>query len=85
YDHTMPWTLKRTVTMVMHRDELDKEIAWDPAKFVPDLDAFARAWTAAPQAWAFIRVNEVDALSRELGIPLQVMARGPVYAIVKKP
>ena len=85
YDHTMPWTLKRTVTMVMHRDELDKEIAWDPAKFVPDLDAFASAWTAAPQAWAFVRVNEVDALSRELGIPLQIMARGPVYAIVKKP
>jgi 4-amino-4-deoxy-L-arabinose transferase-like glycosyltransferase len=85
YDHTLPWTLKRTVTMVVHRDELDKEIAWEPAKFVPDLAAFARAWNAAPQAWAFVRVNEVEKLSAQLGIPFQVMARGPTYAIVKKP
>jgi 4-amino-4-deoxy-L-arabinose transferase-like glycosyltransferase len=85
YDHTFPWTLKRTVTMVMHRDELDKEIAWEPQKFVPDLAAFARAWNAAPQAWAFVRVNEVDKLSGELNIPFQVMAKGALYAIVKKP
>ena len=85
YDHTMPWTLKRTVTMVGYRDELEKEVSWDRAKFVPDLAAFARAWKAAPEAWAFVRVNEVAKLSAELGLPFQVMARGPVYAIVKKP
>ena len=85
YDHTFPWTLKRTVTMVMHRDELNKEIDWDPDRFVPDLASFARAWNAAPQAWAFVRVNEVETLSAELHVPFQVMARGPVYAIVKKP
>jgi 4-amino-4-deoxy-L-arabinose transferase-like glycosyltransferase len=85
YDHTFPWTLKRTVTMVMHRDELDKEIGWEPAKFVPDLAAFAQAWRAAPRAWAFIRVGEVEKLSRELGLRFEVMAQGPLYAIVKKP
>lgn len=85
YDHTLPWTLKRTVTMVQHRDELDKEIAWDPARFVPDLASFARAWRAAPRAWAFMRVNEVEPLERRLGIRLEVMAEGPQYAIVKKP
>jgi 4-amino-4-deoxy-L-arabinose transferase-like glycosyltransferase len=85
YDHTIPWALKRTVTMVVHRDELDKEIAWEPAQFVPDLGAFASAWNAAPQAWAFVRVSEVEKLSRELHVPFHVMARGPVYAIVRKP
>ncbi len=85
YDHTLPWTLKRTVTMVMHRDELDKEIGWDPAKFVPDLPSFARAWNAAPQAWAFVRPEKLDELRSGLGLSLQEMARGPVYAIVKKP
>lgn len=85
YDHTLPWTLKRTVTMVIHRDELEKEIAWEPAKFVPDLASFARAWQAAPQAWAFVRVNEVEKLSAELKIPFRVIARGAQYAIVKKP
>lgn len=85
YDHTIPWTLKRTVTMVMHRDELDKEIAWEPAKFVPDLASFARAWNAAPQAWAFVRPEKLGELRTSLGVPMQEMARGPVYAIVKKP
>lgn len=84
YDHTVPWTLKRTVTMVMHRDELDKEIAWEPAKFLPDLASFARAWNAAPQAWAFVRPQKLDEL-RGLGLAMQEMARGPVYAIVRKP
>jgi 4-amino-4-deoxy-L-arabinose transferase-like glycosyltransferase len=85
YDHTFPWTLKRTVAMVMHRDELDKEISWDPSRFIPDLPSFARAWNAAPQAWAFVRVNEVQKLSAELNIAFQVVAQGPVYALVKKP
>jgi 4-amino-4-deoxy-L-arabinose transferase-like glycosyltransferase len=85
YDHTVPWTLKRTVTMVMHRDELDKEIAWEPAKFVPDLASFARAWQAAPQAWAFVRPENLPQLRSQLGLEMQEMARGPVYAIVRKP
>ena len=85
YDHTLPWALKRTVTMVGYRDELGDAVDWDKAKFVPDLMTFARLWNEAPQAWAFLPVNEADKLPRELGIPVQVMARGAQYAILKKP
>ena len=85
YDHTLPWSLKRTVTMVGYRDELGDAVDWDKAKFVPDLMTFARLWKEAPQAWAFLPVNEADKLPRELGIPVQVMARGAQYAILKKP
>ncbi len=84
YDHTLPWTLKRTVTMVMHRDELEKEIDWDREKFVPDLASFARAWRAAPRAWAFVRPERLPELRNQLGLEMQEMARGPTYAIVKK-
>jgi 4-amino-4-deoxy-L-arabinose transferase-like glycosyltransferase len=85
YDHTLPWTLKRTVTMVEHRDELDKEIGWDPDKFIPDLAGFARAWQAAPQAWAFVRPRELEELRSKFGLEMEELARGPTYAIVKKP
>src|SRR5260221_4949693 len=34
YDHTLPWSLKRTVTMVAHRDELEVAIGWEPQKFI---------------------------------------------------
>jgi 4-amino-4-deoxy-L-arabinose transferase-like glycosyltransferase len=85
YDHTLPWTLKRTVTMVVHRDELEKEIEWDRAKFIGDLPAFARAWHAAPRAWAFVRPAKLEELRSRFGLAMQEMARGPTYAIVKKP
>jgi 4-amino-4-deoxy-L-arabinose transferase-like glycosyltransferase len=84
YDHTLPWTLKRTVTMVVSRDELEKEIDWDLAKFVPDLESFAREWRAAPQAWAFVRPERLPELRARFGLAMQEMARGPTYVIVKK-
>ena len=85
YDHTLPWTLKRTVTMVGYRDELGDAVDWEREKFVPDLMSFASRWNAAAQAWAILPVGEAEKLPRELGIRVQVMARGPQYAIVKKP
>ena len=85
YDHTIPWSLRRTVTMVGHQDELATEIGWEPQKFVPDLAAFAARWKAEPRAWAFVPVGELDRLRLELALDMLVMARGPQYAIVKKP
>jgi hypothetical protein len=86
YDHTIPWTLRRTVTMVHYRDELGVAIDWDAQRFIADLGAFARAWNAAPRAWAFVSASaDIERLSRELGVPMQEVARGPTFAIVKKP
>ena len=85
YDHTLPWNLRRPVTMVGYRDELGVAIDWEPQKFVPDLAAFAQRWRAEPRAWAFVSANEVEQLRRELGVEMEVLARGPHYAIVKKP
>ena len=85
YDHTLPWSLKRTVTMVGYRDELGDAVDWEKEKFVPDLMSFAARWREAREAWAILPVGEADKLPRELGIPVQVLARGHQYAIVKKP
>jgi 4-amino-4-deoxy-L-arabinose transferase-like glycosyltransferase len=85
YDHTLPWNLRRTVTMVGYRDELGVAIDWEPQKFVPDLAAFAQRWRGEPRAWAFVSADQVERLRGELGVQMQVMARGPTYAIVKKP
>jgi len=86
YDHTIPWALKRTVTMVHYRDELGVAIDWEPDKFIRDLGAFAQAWNAAPQAWAFVSAGaDIERLSKDLGTPMREVARGPTFAIVKKP
>jgi 4-amino-4-deoxy-L-arabinose transferase-like glycosyltransferase len=85
YDHTIPWTLRRTVTMVHYKDELEIAIGWEPEKYLADRAAFARAWNAAPEAYAFIAARDFERLRRELGLPMEVAARGPRYVIVRKP
>jgi hypothetical protein len=72
--------------MVHYRDELGVAIDWEPRKFIGDLGGFAQAWNAAPQAWAFVSAGaDIERLSRELGAPMREVARGPTFAIVKKP
>jgi hypothetical protein len=85
YDHTMPWYLRRTVTMVGYKDELTEAIAWEPQKYIAELPDFARAWSAAPSAYAFIALRDLELVRGATGLPLEVVARGPRYVIVRKP
>jgi len=86
YDHTIPWGLRRTVTMVHYRDELGPAVDWDARKFIGDFASFARAWNAAPSAWAFLSVGtDIEKLSKGLGVEMQEVARGPTFVIVRKP
>ena len=85
YDHSMPWSLGRTVTMVHYTDELAQPIGWEPRDFIPDLAGFASAWKAQREAYAFIAVRDFERLRRELDLPMEVAARGPRYVLVRKP
>ena len=83
YDHSLPWYLRRTVTMVAYRDELGVAIDWEPSRFVPTVDAFERAWPSQPQAYAFIGAGQFEEMSKRL--PMQVIARDARYVFVRKP
>ena len=85
YDHTLPWYLRRAVTMVRYRDELEVAIGWEPQKFIPDLAGFARAWTAAPAAYAVFSSSGFENLKKEIDVPMEIVSRGPRYTIVRKP
>jgi len=85
YDHSVPWSLRRTVTMVGYRDELGDAAGWEPGKYIPDDAGFVRAWTDAREAYALFAVRDFDRLRASLGVPMEVAARGPRYVIVRKP
>ena len=85
YDHTMPWYLRRTITMVGYQDELAVAIGWEPEKFLPDAAAFARAWSAAPRAAAIFRASEWDDFRRQYPLEMRVLARDARHVIVGKP
>lgn len=85
YDHTLPWYFRRAVTMVGYKDELEIAIRWEPQKFIPDLAGFARAWAAAPAAYAVFSASSFENLKKEAAVPMEVVSRGPRYIIVRKP
>jgi 4-amino-4-deoxy-L-arabinose transferase-like glycosyltransferase len=85
YDHSIPWSLRRTVTMVGYKDELSVAIGWDADRFLPDLDSFRRAWGAEPKAYAFFALRDFDGLREKLGLPLEEVARSSRYVLVRKP
>jgi hypothetical protein len=85
YDHTLPWYLRRTVTMVRYKDELAEAIKWEPHKFIPDLAGFASAWAGTPAAYAVFSTAGFETMKKEIDVPMEVVSRGPRYTIVRKP
>ncbi len=85
FDHTMPFYLGRTVTMVSYRDELAVPIGWEPDKFIPDLPAFAEAWKREREAYAFFAAKDFEDFRVRYGIPVEVLASDPRRVLVRKP
>ena len=85
YDHSIPWSLRRTVTLVGYKDEFGQAVSWEPGRFIPDLAGFAREWSAAPDAYALFALRDFERLRDELALPMEIAARGPRYIIVRKP
>ena len=85
YDHTLPFYLGRTVTMVEVSDELAIAMGWEPGKAIGSIEAFARAWREAPAACAAFAPAERDAIFAARGLDAREIARSPRYAIACKP
>jgi len=85
YDHTLPFYLGRTVTLVGVTDELAGAIAWEPRKYIARLEDFAAAWRAAPAACAAFAPAEFERLRAELHLQARVRAESPRYLIACKP
>jgi len=84
YDQTLPFYLRRSVTLVAYQDELGFGIAQEPHKFIPDLAGFEQAWRSAPQAWALIDHDTYRQLLAT-GLPMHLAARDTRRIIVRKP
>lgn len=84
YDQTLPFYLRREVTVVAYRGELDFGIGQDPARWVPTLQDFARDWHPAEHPLAFMLAGDWPRV-RALGLPMQVIASTPRYVVVAAP
>ena len=74
YDQTLPFYLRRTMTLVAHADELEFGLQQEPQLWLPTRDAFVARWRDGPKAIAVTRPEIFDQLQRE-GVPLRVIAQ----------
>lgn len=72
FDHTVPFYLNRTVTLVHEQGELAWGIAAAPANFIADIEAFERRWRADADAYA-IMSRDTYAKLAGTGLPMRFL------------
>ncbi|HET7922723.1 MAG TPA: glycosyltransferase family 39 protein [Gammaproteobacteria bacterium] len=84
YQQSLPFYLKRSLTLVGYQGEMAFGIRHEPEKWIPDTDSFIARWTKGPKAYAVMPDDTYDVL-RQRGVPMNVVARGVSRVIVEKP
>ncbi|MEO7007779.1 MAG: glycosyltransferase family 39 protein [Caldimonas sp.] len=84
YDQTLPFYLRRPVTLVAYRDEFALGEDLEPARWIPTIDAFAAHWTNVPRAAAYMTSETLERL-RTMGLQMHVVFRDPRRVVVVKP
>ncbi|QGZ61599.1 glycosyltransferase family 39 protein [Paraburkholderia acidisoli] len=83
-DHTMPFYVRHTMTMVEVTDELAFGIQEEPNKWVPTIADFVTRWKTDRDALALMPVSRYDEFVAQ-GLPMQVIARDSRRVVVEKP
>lgn len=84
YQQSLPFYLKRTMTLVAYQGELAFGIRQEPGKWIPDMGTFMRRWRADSQALAVMPAATYEKLLAA-GLPMEVIGRDPKRVAVKKP
>jgi 4-amino-4-deoxy-L-arabinose transferase-like glycosyltransferase len=83
YDQTLPFYLRRTVTLVDYWDEFSYGIKQEPQLIIPKMDEFRQRWTRDADALAVMQPELYEELRRE-GFPMQLLVNDGKRAVVKK-
>jgi 4-amino-4-deoxy-L-arabinose transferase-like glycosyltransferase len=84
YEQTLPFYIKRTVTLVEARDELSFGIDQEPQKWVRDYEAFGRRWMSHAEALAIMHPNSLAYFDQHR-LPYEIIGRDTRRAVVRKP
>jgi 4-amino-4-deoxy-L-arabinose transferase-like glycosyltransferase len=84
YEQTLPFYLRRTMTLVDYRGELDFGLEQEPERELPDLAHFVQAWNKEKEALAVMSDEDFASLNAQ-ALPMSVIARGYRIVAVEKP
>jgi 4-amino-4-deoxy-L-arabinose transferase-like glycosyltransferase len=81
YDQSLTFYLRRTVTLVEYRGELDYGLRTAPDAEITDVAEFLRRWSAPTRAFAVMDKNMFDDFSSR-GVPMRLVAQGAERVLV---
>jgi len=84
YEQTLPFYLKRTVTLVAYQDEMAFGLKHEPRLWVPDLAEFERRWRGDAYALAVMGPDMYEQL-QQTRLPMQLVARDTERVFVRTP
>jgi 4-amino-4-deoxy-L-arabinose transferase-like glycosyltransferase len=84
YEQTLPFYIKRTVTLVAHEDELEFGIGVEPHKYIRTVEEFMQRWRADSRALAIMQPDRYRELAAA-GLPMRLVAQDTRRVIVAKP
>jgi 4-amino-4-deoxy-L-arabinose transferase-like glycosyltransferase len=84
YEQTLPFYIKRTVTLVDYRDELDFGLKQQPELAIATLAEFEASWRNNRKALAIMGPDVYDELKGR-GLPMRLLAEDARRVIVSKP
>ena len=84
YDQTLPFYLRRPLTLVAYTDEFATGLAAEPAKGIARIEDFPAAWLEPGEAVAIMHPDTYPVL-RAQGLPMQVLHEDPRRVLVRKP
>lgn len=84
YEQTLPFYLRRPVTLVDYRDEFSFGQEAEPSRWLPTLDAFIARWQTLPRAAAMMSRDTYQELQQRQ-LPMRVAYQDPNRVVVVKP
>jgi hypothetical protein len=85
YEQSIPFYLRRTLTLVAYADEMQFGVDQEPQLWIPKREDFVRRWkemrAAGRKALAIVHPDAFAELQKQ-GVPMRVISRDPRRVIV---
>lgn len=83
-DHTLSFYVKKTMTMVAYRDELEFGLTSEPHLWIPSIEEFRKSWASDRHPMA-VMPEDTFLWLRRSGLPMEVVVRNEKRIVVEKP